>query len=84
MTTTSSARLATSLPPPDPTRNDRPGMTVELMLPKRSIWAAPRHANRVVPGEPVMRPRICSLSESMVAVGKLRWLNTNGSAGVGS
>ena len=53
------------------------------MLPDRSICAAPRQASSVVPGEPAIIPRICSLSDSMVAVGKLRWLKTNGSAGVG-
>jgi len=81
---TSSATEATSLPPPDPTRKAFPGISVEAMLPWTSTIAAPRHATDVVPGPGITIPRISDESASIVADGKARWLNTNGSAGVGS
>ena len=83
-TTFSVAVLATSLPPPEPTRNGRGSMRVEFTLPKRSICAPPRHPIVVVPAPPTSAPSTVPASVSIVAVGKLRWLSTNGSAGVAS
>ena len=83
-TTHSAATLATSLPPPLPTRKAPPGTIVELMLPARSICAPPRQPIVVVPEPPTSEPSTVGASESMVALGKLRWLSTNGSAGTGS
>src|SRR5262249_22132035 len=83
-TSASAATLATSLPPPEPTRNGPPGTRVELMLPKRSTWAPPRHATVVVPGPPTRDPRTRPARPTIGDRGKLRWLRTNGSAGVGS
>ncbi len=84
MTRASSHTEVTSLPPPEPTRNGPPGMTVELMFPCRSIWAAPRPARVFVPAPPTSIPRTDDESPIISAVGKLRWLKTNGSAGRGS
>ena len=83
-TMTSSALDATSLPPPLPTRNVRPGTMVESMSPRSSTIAAPRQASVVVPGPDTTMPRMSEASASIVADGKARWLNTKGSAGVGS
>jgi len=41
---------ATSLPPPEPTRNASPGTRVELMLPCRSTCAPPMHGARFAMG----------------------------------
>ena len=62
-TTTSSATEATSFPPPDPTRNARPGISVESMLPAASMIAAPRQATEVVPGPGITMPRISDVGQ---------------------
>ena len=83
-TTFSAATDATSLPPPLPTRNGPSGIIVELMLPARSICAPPRHPIVVVPAPPTSPPSTIAASPSIVAVGKLPWLSTNGSPTIGS
>ena len=82
--TFSAAVLATSLPPPEPTRNGRGGIQVELMLPKRSTCAPPRQPIVAVPDPPTIAPSTTCASASIVAVGKLRWFSTNGSPIVAS
>jgi hypothetical protein len=59
-------------------------MSVELRLPWRSNCAHPMQASDRVPGPPMRVSRTCAASDSMVALGKLRKLKMNGSAGVGS
>ena len=52
----SAATLATSLPPPEPTRNGPSGIRVELMLPNLSTCAPPRQAMVRVPAPPTSAP----------------------------